>query len=280
MEGWFLLVVLALVIAGSGFVQSSMGFGYAIVALGILPFFVDVRLANIVVSLSVLVPLTFAMWTYRHGLDWRVLRWCLSGAALGLPVGFFVFTTFDADWLVRSTGFMVFLIAVDSLFMRRDVSAQAASPLWGVTAGVAGGILAGSLGMGGPPIAAYAARQHWSAAQFKAFLASFFLIIAVLRALGLVATGWVDQTVVFYSVAAVPFGLAGGYLGVLASRNIDVRHVRRTAMVVLLFLSVGMIFRGRPHERPANKEDQHHADQLRETPRTLLLQTALCLPDK
>ena len=73
MEGWSLLILLAVVIVGSGFVQSSMGFGYAVVALAILPFFVDVRLANIVVSLSILVPLTSAVWTYRRGLDWRVL---------------------------------------------------------------------------------------------------------------------------------------------------------------------------------------------------------------
>ncbi len=251
MEGWLLFFVLALVIAGAGFVQSSLGFGYAVTALSILPFFVDVRFANIVVSLSVLVPLAVAVWTYRSGLDWRLLAWCLSGALLGMPIGLLVFATLDADWLVRSTGLVILLIVLDSFRLREETLPRPISRLWTVAAGVASGMLVGSVGMGGPPVAAYAARQAWSAARFKAFLISFLLILAGLRACSLAATGWIDGRVLSYSLGVVPFGLAGGYLGTLASRRIDGLRIRRTAMVLLLFLSAGMILRGHPHSMPS-----------------------------
>jgi len=246
MEGWLLFLVLALVIAGAGFVQSSLGFGYAVVALSILPFFVDVRFANLVVSLSVLVPLAAAVWTYRTGLDWRLLAWCLSGALLGLPIGLLVFVTLDADWLVRGTGLVILLIVLDSFRQQGEPSPRPISPLWTVAAGAASGMLVGAVGMGGPPVVAYAARQAWSAVRFKAFLISFLLILAGLRACSLAATGWIDGRVLWYSLAVVPFGLAGGHLGTLASRRIDGLRIRRTAMVLLLFLSAGMILRGHP----------------------------------
>ena len=251
MEGCLLLIVLALVVAGAGFVQSSMGFGYAVTALAILPFFVDVRFANIIVSLSILVPLAAAVWTYRSGLDCRLLALCLSGALLGLPLGFLVFITVDADWLVRGTGLVILLIVLDSFRVRGEPSPRPTSRLWLVVAGAASGMLVGSVGMGGPPVAAYAARQAWSAVRFKAFLISFSLMLAVLRACSLAATGWIDSRVLLYSLAVVPFGLAGNYLGALASRNIDGLRIRRTAMVLLLFLAAGMLIHGHPRNMPA-----------------------------
>ena len=100
--------------------------------------------------------------------------------------------------------------------------------------------------MGGPPVVVYAARQAWPAMRFKAFLIGFLLILAALRACSLAATGWIDGRALVYSLAVVPFGLAGGHLGTLASRRIDGLRIRRTAMALLLFLSAGMILRGHP----------------------------------
>ncbi len=254
MEGWYFLAV-AIVIAGSAFIQSSIGFGYAVVALAVLPFFVEVRQANIVVSLSILVPLTSALWMYRRGLDWRMMFWCLGGAVFGLPVGFYVFSAFEEDWLIRGTGLVIFLVAVDGFRTRRDRPDKATSPVWSVAAGAASGLLAGSVGVGGPPVAAYAARQDWSATRFKAFVISFSLMLSLLKAFGLFAGGWINQTILLYSVAVVPFGLAGGYLGAVVSRNIDGRLVRRLAMVMLLILSVGMIIRGQPQRSPSATGD-------------------------
>ncbi|MEQ8788767.1 MAG: sulfite exporter TauE/SafE family protein [Pirellulaceae bacterium] len=246
MEAWMLLAAVAVVITISGFVQSSMGFGYAVVALAVLPLVLGVREANVVVSLSMVFPLLLAVWAYREGVDWRTMAFCLAGAALGLPLGLWIFSTIDPDWLIRGTGVAILLMSVDGLLRRESHQHKPVSRGWSACAGCASGVLAGSVGMGGPPVAAYAARQPWSPNQFKAFLISFSLVLSVMKAVGLVVAGWTSSTLLLYTAAAIPFGFLGSQLGIVASRNIDAKRFRQITMAVLVLLSLGMIIRGQP----------------------------------
>ncbi len=248
-------LLFAAIISISAFVQCALGFGYAVVALSAFSYFVNIREANVVVSLSILAPLTFGVWSCRRDLNCSILLICLGGAAIGLPLGLFVFCKIDAGLLIRITGLLVFLLALDGLFSRRsDRSEKSPSLFWTTIAGASGGLLAGATGMGGPPVAAYALRQSWPAQQIKAFLFGFSLLLAMLRAVGLAATGWIDQTLLLYSLAAVLFAVAGGYVGLHVSRDIDTRKFRRLTMVALMLLSMGMIVRP-PKDRPSLSED-------------------------
>ena len=103
--------------------------------------------------------------------------------------------------------------------------------------------------MGGPPVAAFAARQtSWTAVQFKGFLLSFLFVNALLRLVGLAVTGWIDTRTLGYAGIVIPFALLGNYLGAFCSRNIDAGRLRRVAMGILIFLAAGMIIRGRPEK--------------------------------
>ncbi len=247
MDTWILFVAIAAVVTLSGFVQSAMGFGYAIVSLAVLPLMLDIQTVNVIVSLSVILPLAAAVWAYRHGIDWSTMASCLAGAALGLVLGLVVFSTVNGDWLTRATGIVILALALDNLLLHRERDAQPRfSKWWSVAAGVVGGLLSGSIGIGGPPLAAYAARQMWPPVRFKAFLTTVSLLLSMLKGAGLAATGWVDQTVLLYTAAAVPFGLVGCHLGIVMSRNINAHRFRQITMTMLLFLAVGMIVRGQP----------------------------------
>jgi uncharacterized membrane protein YfcA len=254
MEAWMLLAAVAVVITISGFVQSSMGFGYAVVALAVLPLVLGVREANIVVSLSMIFPLTLAIWAYREGIDWRTMAFCLAGSAFGLPLGLWIFSTIDPNWLIRATGVVILLLSLDGLRRREAHDEKPVSRRWSALAGCASGVLSGSVGMGGPPVAAYAARQPWQPNQIKAFLISFSLVLSVMKAAGLVVTGWTDnRTVLLYTAAAIPFGFAGSQVGIIASRNINARRFRQITMAALVVLSLGMIIRGQPGDHQSSQ---------------------------
>ncbi len=247
MDGWvFIWVLFALIITGSGFVQSAMGFGFGIVALAFLPYFMDVRMANIVISLSVLAPLAAGTWTYRSMLDWRMLLYCMAGATAGLPIGLAVFVYVDASWLVRGTGAAILLMAVHGLVMGKGQVISTASGRWSAIAGAASGFLAGAVGIGGPPIVAYAVRQPWSPSQFKAFVISFLLTLALLKNVSLAVAGLINSRILLLAAIAVPFGYLGSQLGISASRKINSDHFRRMTLVLLAFASFGMIVCGSP----------------------------------
>ena len=247
MDGWILIcLMVALVITGSGFVQGAMGFGYAIVALAVLPFYLNVRLANLVVSLSAVAPLVLAMWSYRRGLDRRLLAICLSGAVVGLPLGLVVFMAVEAHWLLRGTGLAILIFAIQGLRTQPNEVVGTASRWGSALAGVTSGFLSGSVGIGGPPVAVYAAGQSWSPERFKAFVLSFSLVLVLMKAVGLAATGLLGSDVLWLSVVAAPFGFLGTWLGVRASKNINAVRFRQIAMAMLVLISLDMILREKP----------------------------------
>ena len=135
MDEWvFATVVFALVITCSSFVQSAMGFGYALCSLAVLPHLIDVRLANLVVSLSILVPLAYAARANPEPMRSRLLVISLAGAAIGLPIGLLTFAFVDSQWLVRGTGLVVLLVVADGLRRALRPGAKLApSRVWGST---------------------------------------------------------------------------------------------------------------------------------------------------
>lgn len=238
------IALVAAVILLSAFVQCSLGFGYAVIALSIFSYFLDFKAANGIVAVSVIPPLVNSVWTYRGELKTRTLFMCILAAAIGLPVGLTAFTLVEEAWLIRITGLLIFLLALEGLFAN-PAADTVGNPSWVWTsiAGAASGILAGAVGMGGPPVATYASRQSWSPRQIKVFLLAYSLLLSVLRVAGLTVTGWIDGTVLFYSLIATPFAMLGARVGMRASHNIDPVWFRRLTMSALLLLSAGMMLR-------------------------------------
>lgn len=242
-----ILIFIALFI-GSGFVQAVMGFGYAVVALTFLPHFLDIRLANLVVSVSLLVPLLCTGKRYFVDLRYSTLSLCLSGAFLGLPIGMAVFSIVNADWLVRGTGMAILLMVVEELlghFRRNNVRFTSSWDwLWSLAAGLLSGFLSGSVGIGGPPIVAYAARQEWTVNAHKAFIITFSLITLTVRLIGLCLAGFITGKVVLLSAAALLCAMFGIKLGGYFSEIIDAKLFRNLTFGLLTLSAMGMIFQG------------------------------------
>jgi uncharacterized membrane protein YfcA len=236
-------LAVAMAVAIAAFVQNAMGFGYALTALAILPFWLDIRDASVVVSLSALIPLALGALAFRGAVDWRALRGALVAMAICVPAGVFLFANLPSDWLVRGTGAVILLIVLDGLLLRRARTIHTVSRWWSAVAGAVSGFLAGFTGIGGPPLIAYAVRQPWSPTQFKGYVVPLLLFQALIRAGGLVSADLVGWNALLYSALAIPFAYAGGHLGTIASREIDADRFRQIALIMLAVIAVGMITR-------------------------------------
>lgn len=242
------LVAAAVFIAG--FVQSSMGFGYAVTSLAAMSFFVEVKEANLLVSLSCVAPFLVTFCCYRKSVNWPDLRGAILGAAIGLPFGLAVFRYIPGDWLVRGTGAIILLITMDG-FLRKPKSNSDGPEKKGGLSWLVGGVsgfLDGAVTIAGPPVAAYALRQSWSPQRMKGFLVGFMVLMASCKVVGLIVGGFLDTKVAIYAAVVTPVACAGSVLGVVVSKNIDARRYRRIAMVMLALIAVSMIFRSSREE--------------------------------
>ncbi|MBL4885170.1 MAG: sulfite exporter TauE/SafE family protein [Planctomycetaceae bacterium] len=242
-----LWIAFALSILLSSFVQSAMGFGYALVALVALTQFMGVREANLVVSFSAFVPIIYAAWMNRQELDRRLFGICVLFSALLMPIGLYVFETISADLLMRGTGVIILLLAVDGLREKADRAGSLGwNRFWAAVAGGASGFMTGAVSIGGPPIIIFAAKQKWSASQFKAFVTMFLLMLTFFKGAGVVIAGLLTKEILIMAAVSIPFGYIGGWLGDRTTRHIDKNQFRRIALMLLVAMSVLMIFRGSP----------------------------------
>lgn len=242
-EAGFVFVGIALIALLAGFVHSAIGFGFGIVAIALLPYLIDARSAHIVLSACSVPMLTMAAWTFRDGLEWRSLRQALIGAAIFLPLGLLLFESVTLDWLVRGTGVCILAMVFWSM---RNQSLGASSVNSGscFLAGSVGGFLAGAVSIAGPPIAAFALKQDWSQARFKAFLTQCLLAMSLYKVVLLIWRGhFVGEAIPHAAVASV-LAIVGVYFGALASRRISPERFRYLVAGALIVAACKMIWTG------------------------------------
>lgn len=242
------LFVLAAVFC-SAFIQGIIGFGYAIVAMAVLPLLLNFREANLLVAYTIVLPVIWTFWAYRRESDLKLLAGAIVGSLIGLPLGLLTFTLIDLDYLVRGTGLVILLIVIDGFFQKPvhvDEGPQKASSVWSTFAGFCSGFLAGSTSIAGPPIVIYAIRQPWTQAQYKGFIFGFFIMISISRAVGLALMGFATPPVLVTSAIIVPFVFLGMKLGLMLGPKINPVLFKRCLLSLLAISALYMLIQGKP----------------------------------
>lgn len=255
-DPWLLLAAVAGIALFAGFLHSAIGFGYGIVALAILPFVIDARSAHVLISVSGVPVLMMAAWAFREGIEWSSLRVAMLGAALFLPLGLVAFGAVSLDALVRGTGLAILAMTLMSL-RNRTLRADEPTPKGACfTAGAVSGFLAGAVSVAGPPVAAFALKQGWPPARFKAFVTQCLLVISLYKVAGLGVGGYLAGDALFHAAWAAPFAVAGIQLGAKASRRIAPEKFQRLVAAALILVSVSLMWRGAPRDDTMNQRSE------------------------
>ena len=215
----------------AGFTQGFSGFGSTVVALPLLGAVMGMQQAvplGCLMALTINVLLTARLRAHvnRFPLGMLLLS-ALPGMALGA-----VFLGAAPEALLKALlGLGVLLFALSSF--RAQPSGGPANPGWAVPAGFLSGCLGVCIGINGPPVVAWAARQSWPRDAFKATLTSYFLLAGI----GIVGTqalhGRVNGPVLGLYVSALPPLLAGLWFGYSCSGKLGERTFRRIMLVLV-----------------------------------------------
>ncbi len=157
---WF-FVNLVVILAFAAFVQSATGFGLALVGISLLPLIMPVDQGIALVSVFNLFVTLAVMAFNRAGFQLRLALPLIIGMMLGIPIGYFGLRAMDADWVIRTLGIVLILIALSEFSGKRlrsiSLPERSAIPI-----GIAGGILGGAFNVGGPPMVVYTYSQNLS----------------------------------------------------------------------------------------------------------------------
>lgn len=176
------LVFCALALAAGCFVQSTVGFGMAIVAAPIVYFF-EPRFVPGTITLVGLVLALINMWQYRAMLSIKGLGAAFVGRVPGTMIAGWLLLYISSQSLALVLGIGVLLAVAISLLKVR-IKPTNTSLFW---AGFASGLMGTSTSIGGPPMALV--LQHAEAGKLRANLAGYFAFSCILTLLTLSVTG-------------------------------------------------------------------------------------------
>lgn len=220
------LALLMAIVFGAFAVEASLGFGATVIAVAAGSF-----LLPIATVLPAFVPVNLFLSAYivvRHGggIDRRLLfRRILPFMALGLPLGMALFRYGGDHRLKVAFGcFVALLAAVELVRMARPQAAERAIPV-AVAAAllVAGGVIHGAFGTGGPLAVYVAGRELPDKHRFRSTMSALWLILGGLLCASYAAGGAFHRETVRLSLACGVSLVAGVVAGEWIHRRVGRR---------------------------------------------------------
>lgn len=238
MTPWLDPTVLALGLAvGVGaFVQSSIGFGIAVVSAPVI-----VMVEPQLMPVSLLVCAIFLPWVQLASgpreISWRPLGWSLGARALATPLGVVVVAATSADAIAVIVGALILVtvaVSVRSVDVRPTRGAM-------VAAGAISGVSGTAASIGGPFMAL--ALQHEPPARLRATLAVFFIVGSAVSLGGLALAGEITAEQVRAGIIWWPFVVAGHLAAGPVRSRLPAATLRRVVLAFCVVASLGVIAR-------------------------------------
>jgi uncharacterized membrane protein YfcA len=236
------MYVAALVVLLAGMVAGMTGFGFALVAVPILMIVMPPRtVVPLIQLLSLGLQFLLLIECRRHLSMTRV--WLLVlGSLVGTPAGTLLLLLMNAQTLRAITGIVVILGALAlAVGWRWPVQNEKAASL---PVGVLSGTLAGSTGLGGPPVVLFFSNQGLEKHSFRANLVLYFACLNVVTVVSSLAAGLFTRQVLLHSVMLLPILVLGTFGGIYLANHVNQDRFRHVVTLVMILTGISAIVFG------------------------------------
>jgi uncharacterized membrane protein YfcA len=231
----FLLATLIVAIGSA--LQSSVGFGFALMSAPILAF-VDPRLVPGPLILAVTLLLVLTAVREHQSMDLTGIGWVLFGRVPGTVLAIVLLDAMSERGITIGLGLLVLLAVVISLLR---VALPRTPPLL-MIAGLISGLMGTSSGLGGPAVAVL--YQNEPGERVRSTLAGYFLIGAIMSLAALAYAGRMGRAEATLSLGLLP----GIVVGFLSSRQtsawLDRGRTRTAVLLVAAVAGLACVLRG------------------------------------
>ena len=235
----------AAVLVASYALRGSTGFG-GFAAMPLMALAVPMKLLVPLWTLLVIASSATIIGRDRAHVSFRDILSIVPSSIVGVGIGLYFFKTLDAQVLARSFGLIVSCYALYTLWKlaRAGGPAPGASPVIGHAAGVLAGAMGTVFGtMSSIFFAIYLDARRITKAQFRATISAMMLLLALVRGAGYVALGVFEREAFVLFALALPFMLAGVYLGDRVHARIGEVTFKRLVCGILLVSGGALLLR-------------------------------------
>ena len=192
-------------------------------------------LTSIVLNLSV-------FCNARKSLDMKRILPLLISGAIALPAGIWLLKIADESVLKISVGVIVILSSLIYLSgFRVSVKRE---KLAMIPVGFLSGLLNGATTFSGPPVILFFTNQRVAKHQFRASLATYFLLLNIVAVPAFIAGGLLTGCTAFKTLYLFPAVILGVLLGIKMADVVSEERFRFVALIALGVLGVFSVVSG------------------------------------
>ncbi|KGN32621.1 hypothetical protein N802_17620 [Knoellia sinensis KCTC 19936] len=236
MIDWSIVLWLGVTLGVGAFVQSSIGFGLAVVAAPFIVVFAPELVPGALLVTSFTLPIV-QLALAPIDIAWRSLSWALLGRLLLTPVGVAVVALLSVRSISIIVAVLILLTVATSLTTIRIRN----TPITAAAAGGIAGVTGTATSIGGPFLALV--LQHEKPDRVRATLAAFFLVGAVLSSAALAIAGEFSRVQLLAGLMWVPFLLLGYAAASPLRARLDTARLRRAVLAFCVLAGVSILVR-------------------------------------
>jgi len=234
-------IALTTIVVVAGFLQGLTGFGFVLIALPLLGLFIGIKtIIPLVILLALCISMTLSV-QLRSSINLKSIYGLMAATIPGIPLGVYTLKHIPAEMLAIIVG--IIMVAFTSYQLLAKPTAKQLGIPSTILAGFVSGVLAGSIGAGGPPVIVYSSLQPWTKDQAKATLAFYFAICGAMVSITHAYTGLITQEVLKLFLISIPALIVGILLGSIAYKKLSDHGYKKLAFIIVFILGCMMIYK-------------------------------------
>jgi uncharacterized membrane protein YfcA len=218
------------------------GFGSALVSIPLLALVLPLKIVVPLVLLQDFLASLLMGIRLRGDIDRREVLRVIPSMLVGIAAGVTLLVTVPARGMLFALG--SFVVIYGAYTLASGGTGVRLSRRWAIPAGLAGGMVGGAMGVGGPIYVMYYAGRIDDPTRLRASMSLTFLISTGTRVALLAATGLLLDARLWGMLALMVPGLLGGlFLGQRIGKRLSRPHVMRLVAVMLVMSGTSVLWK-------------------------------------
>lgn len=231
-------LAVAAIVFGAAIIQALFGFGFGLISVPLMIFFVDLPTAVVTATAVSTVSCSFQWYESRAASARDVSQRLIVSAVLGMPAGLWLLNNFDARLMKVLLGCFV-LIGV--MISSREFDLRRLPVTFDYSMGLVAGVLSTSTSTNGPPLVFLLHARHYSPENFRAVLNRVFTVLNFLTLVTFAIAGKITAEVLSLALLAIPVMGLGVWIGIRLRSLIDPDHFRNLVLILLTLTGLSAI---------------------------------------
>ncbi len=230
------IVMSFLIILFASMIQGMTSFGFSLIAVPLLGIVLPLKdFVPMLVLFSFLINLILYRNLTGSFNKKRILVLVLSGLTSTI-LGIYMLKFVDNSILKLVVGFVILISAVLMLFgIRIRVKVRI---LGDIIAGIASGLLNGSVSLSGPPVILLLSNEDTEKEIFRKTLTTYFLLLNLISLPLFFMNGLLSTDIVIKSLINLPALGVGMFLGLYMGNRISEKHFKKITLGMIFLLGI------------------------------------------